>query len=165
MGRSFSVYLFCLALGPLFTFLNQIPGVLAVQGYVDDTTKTGDGQDLAWFEKVESCYQALLTAGFVIDPHACYWLAIREQGQCERQFPAKVVCQGVLWQVPQSVHLHVERGLAQVSSTWLPDMQGNGVADTVLWGALDLRHVFRSKKVFVFGAMEDITNDEYLARS
>ena len=33
------------------------------------------------------------------------------------------------------------------------------------WGALDLRHVFRSKKVLVFGAMEDITNDEYLARS
>ena len=30
---------------------------------------------------------------------------------------------------------------------------------------LDLRHVFKSKKVFVFGAMEDITNDEYLARS
>ena len=35
----------------------------------------------------------------------------------------------------------------------------------LLWGALDLRHVFRSKKVLVFGAMEDITNDEYLARS
>ena len=32
-------------------------------------------------------------------------------------------------------------------------------------GILDLRHVFRSKKVLVFGAMEDITNDEYLARS
>ena len=35
----------------------------------------------------------------------------------------------------------------------------------LLWGALDLRHVFRLKKVLVFGAMEDITNDEYLARS
>ena len=35
----------------------------------------------------------------------------------------------------------------------------------LLWGALDLRHVFRSKKVLVFNAMEDITNDEYLARS
>ena len=35
----------------------------------------------------------------------------------------------------------------------------------VLWGALDLRHVFKPKKVLVFGAMEDITNDEYLARS
>ena len=35
----------------------------------------------------------------------------------------------------------------------------------VLWGVLDLRHVIRSKKVLVFGAMEDITNDKYLARS
>ena len=32
-------------------------------------------------------------------------------------------------------------------------------------GSLDLRHVFGSKKVLVFNAMEDITNDEYLARS
>ena len=37
--------------------------------------------------------------------------------------------------------------------------------DSVLWGALDLRHVFWAKKVLVFGAMEDITNDEYLVRS
>ena len=65
MGRSFSVYLFCLAMDPLFTYLNQIPGVLAVQGYVDDTTNAGDGQDLTWIEQVESCYQDLQTAGFV----------------------------------------------------------------------------------------------------
>ena len=32
----------------------------------------------------------------------------------------------------------------------------------LLWEVLDLRHVCRSKKVLVFGAMEDITNDEYL---
>ena len=38
-------------------------------------------------------------------------------------------------------------------------------SDRILRGALDLRHVFRSKKVLVFNAMEDITNDEYLARS
>ena len=68
MGRSFSVYLFCLAMDPLFTYLNQIPGVLAVQGYVDDTTIAEDGQDLAWIENVESCYQALQTAGFVLMP-------------------------------------------------------------------------------------------------
>ena len=76
MGRSFSVYLFCLAMDPLFTYLNQIPGVLAVQGYVDDTTIAGDGQDLTWIENVESCYQALQTAGFVIDPHACYFAGV-----------------------------------------------------------------------------------------
>ena len=76
MGRSFSVYLFCLAMDPLFTYLNQIPGVLAVQGYVDDTTIAGDGQDLDWIGRVESCYQALQTAGFVIDPHACYYAEV-----------------------------------------------------------------------------------------
>ena len=76
MGRSFSVYLFCLAMDPLFTYLNQIPGVLAVQGYVDDTTIAGDGQDLAWIGNVETCYQALQTAGFVIDPHACYFAGV-----------------------------------------------------------------------------------------
>ena len=76
MGRSFSVYLFCLAMDPLFTYLNQIPGVLAVQGYVDDTTIAGDGQDLSWLVQVESCYQALQTAGFVVDPHSCFFAGV-----------------------------------------------------------------------------------------
>ena len=31
MGRSFSVYLFCLAMDPLFTYLNRIPGVISVR--------------------------------------------------------------------------------------------------------------------------------------
>ena len=61
---------------PLFTYLNQIPGVLAVQGYDDDTSVAGDGQDLAWIGRVESCYQAFQTAGFVIDPHACYYAGV-----------------------------------------------------------------------------------------
>ena len=61
---------------PLFTYLNQIPGVMAVQGYVDDTTIAGDGQDLDWIGRVDSCYRALQTAGFVIDPHACYFAGI-----------------------------------------------------------------------------------------
>lgn len=76
MGRSFSVYLFCLAMDPLFTYLNQIPGVLAVQGYIDDTTIAGDGQDLSWLERVDSCYQALHSAGFVVDPHSCFFAGI-----------------------------------------------------------------------------------------
>eukprot|EP00434_Breviolum_minutum_P037644 symbB.v1.2.033388.t1/scaffold4123.1/size58836/8 len=92
MGRSFSVYLFCLAMDPLFTYLNQIPGVLAVQGYVDDTTIAGDGQDLAWIENVESCYQALQTAGFVIDPHACYFARVVINN---RAFPRKCLSASV----------------------------------------------------------------------
>jgi len=42
MGRSFSVLLFCVAMDPVLTYLNRIPGMLAVQGYVDDTTMVGD---------------------------------------------------------------------------------------------------------------------------
>ena len=74
MGRSFSVYLFCLAMGPLFTYLNRIPGVLSVQGYIDDTTSTiaGDGQCLEWLGKVSDCYLSLRSAGFIVDPHGCF---------------------------------------------------------------------------------------------
>ena len=92
MGRSFSVYLFCLAMDPLFTYLNQIPGVLAVQGYVDDTTIAGDGQDLTWIGKVETCYQAFQTAGFVIDPHACYFAGVVINN---RAFPHKCLSASV----------------------------------------------------------------------
>ena len=52
MGRSFSVYLFCLAMDPLFTYLNRIPGVLSVQGYIDDTTIAGTAQSLEWLDDV-----------------------------------------------------------------------------------------------------------------
>ena len=38
MGRSFSAFLFCFALDPLFHYLNRIPHVVSVQAYVDDTT-------------------------------------------------------------------------------------------------------------------------------
>ena len=41
-GRSFSVLLFCIAMDPILTYLNKVPGVLTVQGYVDDTTMAGD---------------------------------------------------------------------------------------------------------------------------
>ena len=71
MGRSFSVYLFCLAMDPLFTYLNRIPGVLSVQGYIDDTTIAGDAQCLEWLANVSECYSSL-RAGFVVDPHSCF---------------------------------------------------------------------------------------------
>ena len=72
MGRSFSVYLFCLAMDPLFTYLNRIPGVLSVQGYIDDTTIAGNAQCLEWLVDVSRCYSSLRTTGFVVDPHTCY---------------------------------------------------------------------------------------------
>ena len=72
MGRSFSVFLFCFAMDPLFHYLNRIPSVLSVQAYVDDTTIVGDAQDTRWIKQVAQCYNNLRSAGFIVDSHSCY---------------------------------------------------------------------------------------------
>ena len=72
MGRSFSVFLFCFAMDPLFHYLNQSPRVLAVEAYVDDTTIIGDAQSLNWMCKVSYTYHKVSTAGFIVDSHTCY---------------------------------------------------------------------------------------------
>ncbi len=72
MGRSFSVYLFCLAMDPVFHYLNRIPGVISVQGYVDDTTIVGSAENASWLRTVSTCYAQLRSAGFVVDGHSCY---------------------------------------------------------------------------------------------
>ena len=82
MGRSFSVFLFCFAMDPLFHYLNRIPKVLSVQAYVDDTTLVGDAQDLRWIQKVAQCYDDVRTAGFVVDSHSCY----RSISNCTMRF-------------------------------------------------------------------------------
>ena len=97
MGRSFSVNLFCLAMDPLFTYLNRIPGLISVQGYVDDTTIAGDAQNLEWLTQVAECYSNLRTAGFVVDPHSCFRACLTihnrlqpcgyHSGQIESQWP------------------------------------------------------------------------------
>ena len=72
MGRSFSVYLFCLAIDPVFHYLNRIPGLICVQGYVDDTTIVGSAENAEWLGNVSACYVQLRSAGFVVDGHSCY---------------------------------------------------------------------------------------------
>ena len=72
MGRSFSVFLFCFAMDPLFQYLNQILRVFSVQAYDDDTTIVGDAQNLDWICKVSRTYRKVKTAGFVVDSHTCY---------------------------------------------------------------------------------------------
>ena len=57
---------------PLFTYLNRIPGVLSVQGYIDDTTIVGDAQDLGWLLRTAECYSSLRSAGFIVDSHFCF---------------------------------------------------------------------------------------------
>ena len=75
MGRSFSVFLFCLAMDPIYHYLNRIPRVMSVQGYIDDNTIAGPGHDIAWVGRVHYCYQCCRTAGFQIDQHSC-WQAL-----------------------------------------------------------------------------------------
>ena len=75
MGRAFSVFLFCIGMDPVLTVLNRIPGVITVQGYIDDTTLAGRGHSVGW---VDSCWQLLMklkTAGIQIDSHRC-WRAV-----------------------------------------------------------------------------------------
>ena len=61
----------------------------------------GDGQDLAWIGKVGSCYQALQTAGFVIDPHACYFAGVVINN---RAFPHKCLSASVDTAWPGLLH-------------------------------------------------------------
>lgn len=73
MGRSSSVFFFCLAMDPIFTYLNAIPGVIQVEGYVDDTSITGAiTDDLTWLRKALRAIEQWNTAGIQMDPHKCW---------------------------------------------------------------------------------------------
>ena len=72
MGRSTSVYLFCLAMDPIFVALNQIPQVIVVAGYVDDTTIVGQRTDLRWVQEVFQNIRKWKSAGIVMDTHHCW---------------------------------------------------------------------------------------------
>ena len=73
MGRSFSVLLFCIAMDPILTYLNRIPGMLTVQGYVDDTTMAGDTTaGMQWLTDTWNICARLRSAGIQIDEHQCW---------------------------------------------------------------------------------------------
>ena len=73
MGRSFSVLLFCVAMDPVLTYLNRIPGMLTVQGYVDDTTMVGDTTaGMQWLSDAWQACTRLKSAGIQIDEHHCW---------------------------------------------------------------------------------------------
>ena len=73
MGRSFSVLLFCVAMDPVLTYLNRVPGMLTVQGYVDDTTMAGDTTaGMQWLTDAWNVCARLRSAGIQIDEHHCW---------------------------------------------------------------------------------------------
>ena len=76
MGRAFSVFMFCLAMDPVYWHLNKIPDIVNVKGYVDDCTAVGHcGHDLAWLLPVRRLFTDLHTAGFQIVEHS-FWIAV-----------------------------------------------------------------------------------------
>ena len=73
MGRSSSVFFFCLAMDPIFVYLNQIPQCVLVAGYVDDITIVGEAHsDFEWITQILRACSSWASAGFRIDMHECW---------------------------------------------------------------------------------------------
>ena len=85
MGRSTSVYFFCLAMDPIFVALHQIPRVLLVAGYVDDTTIVGQQNDPQWIKEVFSYIESWATAGVIMDAHECWYVGLSTKPLPEQQ--------------------------------------------------------------------------------
>ena len=73
MGRSSSVFFFCLAMDPIFVYLNRIPQCVLVAGYVDDTTIVGEAHsNFNWITQILQACSSWASAGFRIDMHGCW---------------------------------------------------------------------------------------------
>ena len=83
MGRSTSVYFFCLAMDPIFVVLNRIPQVIVVAGYVDDTTIVGHQTDSMRVEEVFQNIRKWKTAGIVMDTHHCWQVGFSNKALAE----------------------------------------------------------------------------------
>ena len=85
MGRSTSVFFFCLAMDPIFVALNQVPRVLLVAGYVDDTTIVGTQRDPEWIKEVFALASTWSTAGVIMDAHTCWQVGLSRISLPEQQ--------------------------------------------------------------------------------
>ena len=68
---------------PIFVVLNQIPRVLVVAGYVDDTTVVGHQEDSTWVEEVFKNIRKWRSAGIVMDMHSCWQVGFSNQALTE----------------------------------------------------------------------------------
>jgi hypothetical protein len=81
MGRAFSVFMFCVAMDPVYWALNRIPRSLGVEGYVDDCSVAGElplrdsheTSSLAWLQATREIYDWVASAGFLVLDHDCFW--------------------------------------------------------------------------------------------
>ena len=102
-------FLFCVAMDPIYHYLNRIPSTLSVQCFIDDNTIAGPLHDLSWCHEVYSCYACCRTAGFQIDAHAC-WQAFSDS--CSPFLPCPIDPQSRLL---TERNLHDFPGFATVS--------------------------------------------------
>lgn len=58
---------FASQLDPIFVALHQVPRVLLVAGYVDDTTIVGLQDDPQWVKEVFTLIDSWTTAGVIMD--------------------------------------------------------------------------------------------------
>ena len=88
---------------PVLTYLNRVPGMLTVQGYVDDTTMAGDTTaGMQWLTDAWNVCARLRSAGIQIDEHHC-WKAsgVHINGAC-----TGLIDQNPLLDWTQTLHGH-----------------------------------------------------------
>ena len=61
---------------PIFVALHQIPRVLLVAGYVDDTTIVGQQNEPQWIKEVFSYIESWATAGVIMDAHERWYVGL-----------------------------------------------------------------------------------------
>ena len=83
MGRSSSVFLFCLAMDPILVALNSVPRVLLVSGYIDDTSLVGEvTPSFEWLTHTMSLIKSWESAGIRMDVHQCWQIGVAKHLRC-----------------------------------------------------------------------------------
>ena len=70
---------------PIFVALHQVPRVLLVAGYVDDTTIVGMQQDPEWIKETFNLINAWSAAGVIMDAHTCWQVGLSRVPLPEQQ--------------------------------------------------------------------------------
>ena len=83
MGRSSSVFLFCLAMDPILVALNSVPRVRLVSGYIDDTSLVGEvTPSFEWLTHTMSLIKSWESAGIRMDVHQCWQIGVAKHLRC-----------------------------------------------------------------------------------
>ena len=86
--------------GPYSYSTNDIPRILAVRGYIDDTTLAGDAVNPSWCAKAWSTLMALHSAGIVIEHHSCWRAAEVRMHPTDQVIDIPVTLQSIIHTLP-----------------------------------------------------------------